>query len=110
MHRFGARSGGARWFVCACVALAACSGGDQEPAKPKPPGDPLRQAIATATLAPVGESGVSATATFAATASGVDLTVVTRGCAGVAEKPVRILEARSCDAVGADSAPWAGPR
>jgi hypothetical protein len=110
MRGFKARSSGAGALLCAGFVLASCSGDDPGSPGARPPGDPLRQAIATATLAPVGESGVSATATFAATGSGVDVTLVMRGCAGVAEKPLRILEARSCDGVGASSAVWGGSR
>jgi hypothetical protein len=100
-------------LVCSWVGFAACNSGSDEPGDPPPPSDPLRQAIATATLSSLQANGaepVTATATFAATSSGVDLTVVMRGCAGAAEKPLRILEARNCSDVAAASAIWGGER
>lgn len=59
-------------------------------------GDPLRQATASVMLSALGDSGVTGTATFVATASGVDLTLRMRGCAGEAAKPIVIVEARDC--------------
>lgn len=55
-------------------------------------------------------SGVTATATFVATRSGVDLTLRMRGCAGDAAKPVAIVEARDCASIMAASDAWDGER
>jgi hypothetical protein len=91
------------------IGVVSC-GGEDAPDGPLPARDPLKQPIATATLAPTGADPVSATATFAETQSGVDLTLVMRNCSGTAEKPVRILAARSCDGVSAASATWGDER
>ena len=117
MSSFGAPSRGAPLVVslaCACFALAGCSADSDEPVAPAPAADPLKQATATATLgslsASSGTESVSGTATFVATRSGVDLSVVMRGCSGAAEKPIRILEARNCSDVNVESASWSDER
>ena len=94
--------------VLLCLQLSACA--SDQPGDSAPAQDPLRQSKASVVLSALGDSGVTATATFVATVSGVDLSLTMRGCEGLTEKPVRIVAASDCARVTAATPVWDGAR